>query len=216
MARTQDDLFESGEGDRWFQRNRYALGTHDWPLELCRRNSIQPDSVLEIGCANGWRLAKFDARRSVGVDISRLAIEEGKAQFPELDLRVGKASQLPICGDETFDLVIVNYVLHWIDRSLLLSSLAEADRCVGEYLIIGDFLPDRPTRVPYHHLEEAEVFTFKLDYSAIFVALSIYEVVDREIYNHDDPTSEPSSQNRGACTLLRKSLIDLYELKASS
>lgn len=214
----QDDHFASGEGDQWFERNRDALGKghDDWPLKLIRRNGLSPASVLEIGCANGWRLAAIastGAQRVVGVDISSAAVESGVAQYPGLDLRVGRASTLPINSEE-FELVIVNYVFHWIDRSTILSAISEADRCVadGGHLIIGDFLPDRPTRVPYHHLKGQGVFTYKLDYAAVFAALGTYKIIDREVYNHDDPSAEPTSRNRGAVTLLRKSLTSLYEL----
>lgn len=208
----QDDVFAAGEGDRWYERNRDALGHDDWPLRLIERNALHPESVLEIGCANGWRLAAIaesGAPRLVGVDVSSAAISAGVSQT--LDLSVGRADRLPI-EEEFFDLVIVNYVFHWIDRSTILAAISETDRCVAPdgYLIVGDFLPDRPTKVPYHHLPDDSVFTFKTDYAAAFTALSTYEVIDREIYNHDDPSAEPTSENRGVCTLLRKTLSGLY------
>lgn len=213
-GRTQDDVFEAGEGDRWYERNRDALGHDDWPLRLIDRNSLHPESVLEIGCANGWRLvalADSGASHLVGVDVSSAAISAGISTHPALDLRIGRADRLPI-EDEVFDLVIVNYVFHWIDRATILAAISETDRCVAPdgHLIVGDFLPDRPTKVPYHHLPDEAVFTFKTDYASAFTALNTYEVVDREIYNHDDPSAEPTSQDRGVCTLLRKSLTGLY------
>lgn len=226
-GKTQDDVFEAGEGDRWFERNRDALGHDDCPLRLIDRNALRPESVLEIGCANGWRLAAIGAgagagdgdgdgdgdgaSRLVGVDVSSAAIAAGMSSYPALDLRVGRADRLPI-EDEVFDLVIVNYVFHWIDRATIFAAISETDRCVAPdgYLLVGDFLPDRPTKVPYHHLPDDDVFTFKADYASAFTVLSTYEVVDCEIYNHDDPSAEPTSQDRGACTLLRKSLSGLY------
>lgn len=213
-GKTQDDIFDAGEGDRWYERNRDATGHEDWPLRLIDRNSLHPDSVLEIGCADGWRLSRISngvVSRLVGVDVSTVAIGAGMSKYPALDLRVGRADQLPI-EDEVFDLVIVNYVFHWIDRTTILAAISEADRCVAPdgHLIVGDFLPDRPTKVPYHHLPDEAVFTFKADYALAFTALSTYEVIDREIYNHDDPSASPTSQDRGVCTLLRKSLSGLY------
>lgn len=217
----QDDVFLSGEGDAWFQRNREALShadRHDWPLALIDLlgNHAQIRSVIELGCANGWRLARLRKTlpvRLVGVDASEEAIADGAARYPELTLIQGSLAALPV--SEEFDLTIINFVLHWIDRTTLARSVAEIDRVTrdGGILIVGDFLPDFPQRRLYHHRPGEGVYTYKQDYASMFQSLGTYREFARFTFNHDQTTScvQPSpSGQRGACVALQKSLQGFY------
>ena len=213
----QDTHFLQGEGDAWFRRNRdYLLAqSDDWvsrdvPLRLLMARELQGKSVLELGCSLGRRLdvlSRLGVDRVVGTDASAEAVREGAALYPTLDLRHALIST-PI-GD-TFDLVIVNFVLHWVDRSSLSASIAAIDSALktGGYLVLGDFLPDQPTRRDYAH--KPGLFTYKQDYASCFSALGLYEVVEQRVFDHDDP-SHPEMppemidpQRRGVCVLLRK------------
>ena len=92
----QDDVFLADEGNAWFQRNRDALGAaaqvrHDWPLTLIGRldeaQRAGIGSVVELGCSNGWRLARLGKTlpaRMVGVDASAEAVADGEARYPGL------------------------------------------------------------------------------------------------------------------------------------
>src|SRR5690349_313588 len=122
----QDQIFLEHEGNAWFQRNRAALnqtGKFDWPLALIDRlkDRAAIEKVLELGCSNGWRLHRLQessARgRFVGVDASQQAIADGQQNFPGLELYQGSLTDVPL--QEQFDLVIVHFVLHWIDRQNL-------------------------------------------------------------------------------------------------
>ena len=56
----QDRVFSDSEGDRWFARNRRALNAFDASADSARLlelYSLWSYSVLEIGAANGFRLA---------------------------------------------------------------------------------------------------------------------------------------------------------------
>ena len=124
----------------------------------------------------------------------------------------GLASEIPT--QEKFDLVIVNFVLHWVAREELLRSISEIDRIVedGGHLVVGDFLPDQPTMTNYHHLPGENVYTYKLDYADIFTSSSLYRAVSRMTFSegkHDFSTNVPSA-DRAAVTLLQKSLNDFY------
>ncbi|OIQ88345.1 putative S-adenosylmethionine-dependent methyltransferase [mine drainage metagenome] len=216
---SQDDIFFACEGDAWFRRNKAALGNHvDWPSRMFDMlgNRAEILDVAELGCANGWRLnglANKTKGRLVGVDASKEAILDGSLRYPRLQLHHGLLTNLPIEGE--FDLVIVNFVFHWIDRSTLATSLAEVDRVTrdGGFLILGDFLPNFSQRVPYHHLSEKSVYTYKQDYACLFLALGTYREVARITFNHDHPSptikSSPSEQ-RAVCVVLQKSLQGYY------
>jgi len=209
----QARVFAQGEGDRWFERNRAALLAHDPasdpPMRAIAAQGLRPRSVLEIGAANGYRLAALQRRygcRAVGVEASRAAVSDGRSRFPRVELHCGLAHEVPL--DEVFDLVIVNFVLHWIDRGLLLRAISEIDRLVadGGFLLIGDFLPAHPTRTPYHHLPGAGVLTYKQDYAAIFVASAGYVTVALETGSHESrqPTARAADSERVGVWLLRK------------
>jgi SAM-dependent methyltransferase len=225
MGSDQERTFSQSEGDAWFARNRSALGGQrvDWPTRLIEeiegRDGMR--AVCELGCANGWRLdglrAKFSSGcKFFGIDASREAIAAGSVMYPDFDLRHGVLSAIPFRGP--FDIAIVNFVLHWVDRDLLASCVSEIDRVVkpGGYLILGDFLPNGPTRRHYHHLPDKNLYTYKQDYARVFTSLGFYEECRQVIYSHDhleissidcEVTIDPN--DRAAVSVLRKR-YDLY------
>ncbi|MSR71066.1 MAG: class I SAM-dependent methyltransferase [Candidatus Taylorbacteria bacterium] len=216
----QEDMFFNGEADNYFERNKEHLldkerNTTDIPiLRMIETYSLNPKKVLDIGCGNGYVLNKIYEKygsRCVGVEPGKKAIIHGTKNFPKIKIKRGLAYDLPI--NETFDIVILNYVFHWISRQKLFKSISEIDRVLkdGGYIIIGDFMPDYPTKNHYHHKEG---FTYKLDYSALFTASALYTQVCRMTYRHlsiKQPTSEGiNHQNRMAYILLRKSSSEFY------
>ena len=220
----QDNLFMESEGDRWFERNRAALhdfdAAADWPLRLIDLYALRPESVLEIGAANGYRLAALHSRsgaRVVAVEPSAQAILEGKASFPMVTFVRGAAHAVPL--QERFELVIVNFVFHWIDRAYLLRSVAEVDRLVadGGYLIIGDFHPANRLRVPYHHRAAEAIFTYKQNYAETFLASGLYHSIGMLSGGHasKEPAGPVAENERISAWLLRKELCDHYLLSGA-
>jgi SAM-dependent methyltransferase len=219
MPSNQDDIFTAFEGDNYFARNKVALEgfdpEQDLPLRLMNLYGLSPRSAVEIGAANGCRLDAIAERygaRVVGVDPSANAIESGRKCFPHVEFLQATAANVPL--QDVFDLVIVNFVLHWIDRSTLLRSVAEIDRLVadGGFLLVGDFAPDNFLRVHYHHLAEKPVYTYKQDYSAVFVASGLYHTVATLKTSHGSPSlsAAVSESERTSVWLLQKQLQDHY------
>lgn len=208
---TQDEIFAASEADQWFERNKHVIGAldeNDVPLRLVELYKLAPTSVLEIGASNGYRVAEIARRtkaRGVAVEPSGKAIEDGRARFPHVEYHQGTAANLPVTT--TFDLVIINYVLHWIDRKTLLRSIAEIDRVIadGGYLLLGDFHPWHPTRNKYHHLPDQEVMTYKQDYAQIFLATELYQpVAMMTSYNGTQLDATVPDDKRGYVSFLRK------------
>lgn len=220
----QDSIFFNSEGNNWYNRNSTALDAADkidWPCHLIQQLDGKENikSVIELGCSSGYRLAKLRSKLApdcgfAGVDASIEAVTEGMRKYQGLDLRHAALSDIPF--QKEFDVVIVNFVLHWIDRRTLALSIAEADRLLknGGYLVLGDFLPDFPQRRRYHHLSDENVYTFKQDYSKIFLALGTYQELARVSFNHDSTADYSfrscASSERGFTTLLHKSLDSFY------
>ena len=216
--KTQDEYFGSSEGDQYYCRNKTALkgrdGSDDPTLNLIRSYRLNPESVLDLGCSNGWRLACMQQEygcEAVGVDASTLAVEEGNRDYPNIALHQGMLLDIPIHG-RTFDLVMAVFVLHWVGRENLLRTIGEIDRMVsdGGYLVIADFYPDSAQRTLYHHDETGSTYTYKQHYAEIFTVSHLYREVAR--LSFDTKKSNPMyhtdfpERDRGCVTLLRKSL----------
>jgi SAM-dependent methyltransferase len=215
----QDSVFSEFEGDRWFERNHVALNTFDrsadLPLKLIELYGLIPHSVLEIGAANGFRLATIHENtgaETVAIEPSAQAVLAGKASFQCVSFVRGTASALPL--RKSFDLVIVNFVLHWIDRQSFLRTVAEVDRmvCDGGYLLIGDFYPANQLRVHYHHLKDREVYTYKQNYAATFLASGLYHPIVLLTADHAGKHLQPqvAESERIGVWLLRKELQGHY------
>lgn len=219
MRSDQDQIFAAFEGDKWFERNKNALERFDpeadFPLKLMQLYRLRPRSVLEIGASNGFRLAAISDRygsRVVAVEPSVKAILDGKARFPCVEFVRGGAQAIPL--QEFFDLIIVNFVFHWIDRANLLRSVAEIDRLLldGGFLIIGDFYPLNLIKVQYHHLAEQEVYTYKQNYAAVFVASGLYHPAGLITGDHSARTltGAAAEDERTGVWILRKVLKGQY------
>jgi SAM-dependent methyltransferase len=217
----QDTIFSEGEGDAWFERNRgvYDAG-QDPALRLLSAQSIRLRKVLEIGSSRGDRLAALHASYGsavTGVEPSASAVTEGREIFPAIEFFVGTAGSLPL-KDESFDLIITNGVFCWIDRKSLLVSAAEIDRVLRSngHLLIGDFAPFSPKKVRYHHRADLELYTYKQDYSALFLGTAGYTLVAQQMVDHrsmragdDIPENE-----RFGVTLLKKVAGGTYTSQA--
>lgn len=213
MDFNQSDIFLKSEGNRWFERNqRYLKKTalkHDLPLLLLQLYHLKPKSALEVGAANGYRLEALHRLykcKVTGVEPSDLAINDAKRHFPFVKMVKGLAHDFAVSG--TFDLVIAYFVFHWIDRALLLASVAALDRCLadGGYLILGDFSPDGRLKTKYHHLPRKRVFTYKQDYASLFLSSGIYSQIAVLTGDHTSKklTGEVAAKDKIGCWLLRK------------
>ena len=214
----QDAAFEAGEADAYWRRNQHNIANlelrQDFPVSLITAHRLQPQSVLEVGAADGYRLQwihyLLHPERTVAVEPSAEAIAYGRSVAPWIHFLQSTAADMDLHGEQ-FNLVIVHYVLHWVDRSRLMRSVANIDEAVndGGYLLIGDFYPDNRTKVPYHH--KPGLYTFKQDYARLFCETGLYHAVAMLTSGHGDKdVRDAPEQERYACWLLRKSLTDHY------
>lgn len=216
---SQRDVFVSTEGDGWYARNAQALGQAS-----TMRNTIvgriaahipreSPCTVMEIGCATGVNLAALAEIRSIeciGLDPSGAAVERGGHQHPGMKLVCGTADQLPQ-EDSSVDVLWFGFCLYLVDRALLARVVAEADRVLkdGGLLVINDFDPDFPRMRQYAHHEG--LWSYKMDYSALFTANPAYVLVEKTSFSHSGLQWASDPQERVGLWLCRKNLNLGYE-----
>ena len=151
----QRTAFLNGEGDAWFERNsHYEVKKFDHVDNEILLHLPKGNSVLEIGCADGRRLARIQKilgtdTKLVGIDPSTTAIKQGLTAFQGIDLRIGTADDLP--KDELFETVILGFCLYLCDRALLSKIVFGVTkwtipRCLRRYPIFVKALKD-PCRI---------------------------------------------------------------------
>lgn len=183
--RSQKEIFLKGEGDAWYRRNLQHLRepAPDIVLTTLEEMRIAPKSVLEIGCADGYRVAKICEQSGAvgfGIEPSVQAVADGRNRYPSLSLEVGTADRLPF-ADGQFDLVVFGFCLYLVDPHLHLRCVAEADRVLGEggLLLIYDFIEPVPYYNDYAH--RPGIRSHKMEFSRFFLASPTYRLLRRNM-----------------------------------
>jgi SAM-dependent methyltransferase len=149
MAASQTERFLHGAGDDYYMRNRNDFGQKekDPVLSILKATEIKPTSILEIGCANGWRLMKLKGLYNChvrGIDPSTMAIQEGSKDLGG-DLQVGVAQHIPFDAN-SFDLVIFGYFMFLCEPNSWFQIMAEANRVLADkgHIAHYDYISARP------------------------------------------------------------------------
>lgn len=173
----QSSAFSCGEGDAWHSRNEYAKLN---PIVVRELLSIKsgPKTIVEIGCGDGRYLnemQKHYACNCVGYDPSIEAVVSGTETYPNLYLRQENHGVLEFIPHT--DVIVFGFCLYLVDRQDLFQIVANADKALrdGGHIIIHDFEPKLPHRVPYHHKDG--IWTYKMDYPALWLANPAYRYV---------------------------------------
>ncbi len=210
---SQDKIFLEKEGDSYFKRNMFKRSIskfEDFPiLKLAEIFNLKPKKVLEVGASDGFLLSYMHEKHKAeccGLEPSQEAINFGKQKYPYINFFRGTADSMPF-KDEEFDSVLINGVLLLIDRNQLLKSISEIDRVLADkgFLLIGDFLPPTPMKVKYHHLPNEDVWTFKQDYSKIFLSTNLYHLLGMfNLNDKNEITYQTNDTARCAVFILQK------------
>lgn len=213
----QKDVFAAREGDAWFFRNREKVqsATYDPVQDVLSRVQLAPRSFLEVGCSTGWRVNAIAHRWNAsgfGIDPSRAAVTEGRANFPNINLQTGFADSLPFEFGQ-FDLLIYGFCLYLCDRDDLFRIASEGDRVLadGGHVVIYDFFARAPYARSYHH--EPSLKSYKMDYARLFSWHPAYSVERSECF---DMVGGPpvKDDNTVAVTVLKKDMQQAFPLRA--
>lgn len=169
--------FSTTDADAWFERNREKLGKRDPISDQMQILRICPTSVLEIGCSNGWRLAKLRFAHQcdvAGIEPSISAVNDARLANLQ-NVHIGTADSLPF-ANAIFDTVIFGFCLYLTDPSDYFRIAAEADRVLrdGGYLIIHDFADSSPHKRRYAHRDG--IWCYHMDFSRLWESHPFYHV----------------------------------------
>lgn len=216
MSDNQKALFLAAEGDAWYERNQQALAKRDAKddavTQVMQNLQLQPKHILEVGCADGWRLrglaAAFGAQ-CAGVEPSAAAVAAGKKLTPAHDLRVGTAEKLEF-ADGSFDTLIYGFCLTYCDRKDLFRVAQEGDRVLkdGGHIVVYDFCTDVAYRNAYAH--KPGYYCYKMKYAELFTWNPAYSVVHHQLVSHGGPSIPDSMDERIGITVLRKQLANAW------
>lgn len=105
--------------------------------------SVQPQSILEMGCGEGFLLSSIKKQFSniplLGQDNLETALTTGRKLFPDLDLQTGDIYHINQ-PDHSWDVVIASEVLEHLDRPE--AALQEMKRVAKRYILLS--VPHEP------------------------------------------------------------------------
>lgn len=160
---------------RWYLRHGGA--PYARPLFAAMGSDAFP-RVLDVGCATGFYLLwafehELGAERLAGVDLSPTLLSEAATRLERavrdganVELRESSATALPF-ADRSFDAVLCNGVVKYLDDNMLNAFLSEAHRVLapGGCIAVADFgrpvsvqaalFPPRRFGIPTDHLRTA-------------------------------------------------------------
>lgn len=206
MAKTQKEVFLTGEGDAWIKRNADALSKRrdfhflDPFLPYLNKKS----SVLEIGAGAGHNLNYLSEQAGAqcfGIDPASVRTSTKKSA-PKIE--VGQATADDFSFDRKFDFIFFGFCLYLCDRALLPKIVHNANFHLkeGGYLGIIDFDPAFPLRRKYAHARSVQ--SYKMDYSQMFLGFPSYSLVSKKSYSHASAVHVSDEQERVATWVLYK------------
>ncbi len=189
----QSNIFLKGEGDSWYERNKFLIESADkysqdisFILQVLKGSRFEIQNLLEVGCASAVKLntlaSSFSAKGS-GIDPSRLAILQGRKQYPHLDLHVGLGSSLPFEADE-FDLLSFGFCLYLVPPEEIEITLKEALRVLKPkgFIALTDFDPGIEMTVNYKHRDG--LFSYKRNYQQLLKKFANVALVSKHSFSH--------------------------------
>ncbi len=192
--------FLHGEGEAWMKRNAGRYDANGDPvLEAMGKYSIVPERVLEIGCADGARLAVLESKFQCHVEGYDPAYAS-KRGASLVQVWAGTADNLRYSADQ-FDLLIYGWCLYLTDPEDYFKITLEGDRVLqdGGYLIVYDFYAEHPYKTPYKHKEG--MFSYHYDFSKLWLSNPAYSLYGRMV--QEDTT----------VTILKKDLKNAFPVQ---
>ena len=210
----QDNFYFKKESDFFFKRNssilpkpgqirKNKLEIHDFILKHIKIK--KGSNVLEVGCFIGdllFFLKKKYNSKVYGIEPSKYACKYAKKYYKlNLENKTFLNSKLFVSTKKNyqkFDLIIIDDVLSWVDRNIILSLIGSLDWClkVNGHIFLRDFSPKYSFAVKNHHWKFEKIYNFKVKdgHKTFFINSGKYDVIKSKIF-HTERFSKKKSTN---------------------
>lgn len=231
----QDNFYFKKESDFFFKRQSPNLPKK----QEVRKNKIEilefilnyikikkKSEILEVGCFIGdllFLLKKKYNANVYGVEPSKYACNFSKKYFNlNLENKTFLNSKYFSCSKKNyqkFDLIIIDDVLSWIDRDIILGVIGSLDWCLkrGGHIFLRDFSPKYSFAVKNHHWKLEKIFNFKVKngHKTFFINSGKYDVVKSKVY-YSEKFNKKKSKNKQSSTwndvILKKTNSFTYKI----
>lgn len=205
----QDNFYNKVEANSYFLRwkknnsisNKSNFQLRDSKKEILdalnKNYNLKEKKVLEIGCFIGDLLNELKKKYNCsvfGIEPSSLACKFAKKHFKLIinnsTFLRSKFFSLKKENFHKFDLIIIDDVLSWIDRSAILSTLAVIDWMLKPkgIVFLRDFSPSTAFALKNHHWKKEKIYNFKQAHGHKKILLETGKYI--EIFNHVRSTSK--------------------------
>lgn len=197
----QAQEFLAGEGEAWLDRNIHKIDPDNDPvLAALDQYKIVPTKVLEVGCANGWRLEIME--RMWGCEVEGIDPCYASKRGPsKAQVWAGTADNLFYSDKEYCDTIIYGWCLYLCDPEDYFKIALEGDRVLkdGGYLIVYDFHAEHHYKTPYKH--KKGLFSYHYDFSKLWLSHPAYSLYGRQV------------QGETSVTILHKNLKNAFPVQ---
>lgn len=201
----QSDIFLGGEGVAWFNRNKDKINPAKDPVvSLLKNHDLIPETVLEIGCADGWRLRLLQNLGATGYGVDP-GFKEGRTMIGTIPIHRGTAHSLWMFGADDFDMVIFGWCLYLCDPEDYCKIVAESDRVLKNdgHVVIHDFYSAKPYKRPYKH--NKDIYSHKMDFSRLWLGNPAYSLHLQSLYG--------DGEDQTCVTVLKKNMDAAFTVK---
>ena len=135
-------------------------------LEQKYKVDLATAKILDVGSKSGDGLGKlvglgFSPKQLYGIDFVEEYIDEGKEKYPGFNLYHGDATNMPVFGDEHFDITMLLFTLSLIAednvRSEIASEMLRVTK-VGGHILVFDWILGRDSAyivgVPFKKIKQ--------------------------------------------------------------
>ena len=109
----------------------------DYDFCLSWVETLQPHSIVDLGCGRGRFTRRFKklAENVIGIDVSTIAIDKAKAEYPAVDFRVGDLRTIQLFPADVFTCKDVIYYFQHDGAEHLVDEVSK-NATIGAYFSI--------------------------------------------------------------------------------
>lgn len=198
----QDNFYKNKESNHYFKRvsinqpfNKELRLSKVEILNLLNKKIILKNKkILEIGCFIGDLLhflkKKYNCKVS-GIEPSKLACKYAKKKF-KLNIEnntFAKSTKFALSKKnfKSYDVIIIDDVLSWVDRDLIMQTISSLDWLLKNdgFIFLRDFSPNFSFAVKNHHWKNEKIYNFKQanGHKTFFINSGKYKTIYSKVYH---------------------------------